>query len=426
MQDSTILTANDGTPVPDNTVIINERIRFSEEEYCKLNFVYMAEEEVLSAKFEEAVSNLKKVKIPGFRSGKAPDYAIKTKCKKQIDSFVINEMVAQAYEDILYNAKIKPIGRPQIKRVEMPNDKKFSCEMTVFKKPDFTLSQYKELELQKPKIKELSLDKQVVLTLEDLCDRFGDIKPYDDDDIVALKDNITLDYEVFVDGNKSEELSAQGMLYSVGSDLVKGLDSNLLGMKAGEIKEFDVDNKHFKVIVHMGTKTIPAELNDELAKKLGAESVDNLKKLLSETITSRMINNEKSILRRELIEKLVNNTDINVPEWLVNMEAQHISLQEKLDWDKISEDDRGPIKSRARDNIKLSLILDSVREVEPETVLSDAEMVNVLKQRAANSGSDPEQFIVESRKNGRLLGMLAALRDEFTLQWLVDNSKLTE
>lgn len=419
MQDSTkVYTKNE------NETVLNEKIRFTEEEYCKLNVQYIADSDILLSKFDNAISNLKQSKIPGFRRGKAPDFAIRTKCKKQIDAFVINEMITQAYEDVLHEAKIKPIGRPQIKKVEMPDDKNFSCEMTIFKKPDFTLSQYKELEVQKPKTTDVNVNKQMVLALEGLCERFGDISPYDDNDVVDYKDNITLDYEVFVDGAKSEELSSSGMLYNVGSNVVTGLDDNLIGMKAGETKEFDVENKHFKVVVHMGTKVVPAKLDDELAKKLGSESVDDLKKVLGESISLRVSNNEKAIIRREIIENLVKNTDINVPDWLINMEGQHISVQEKLDWNKLSDEEKIPLKDSARNNIKLSLILDSIRDAEPETVLSDAEIINVLKQRVANSGTDPEKFLVESRKNGTLLGMLAGLKDEFALQWLVDNAKL--
>lgn len=405
-----------------NETVLNEKIRFTEVEYCKLNVNYTADSGVLSSKFDEAVSNLKQAKIPGFRRGKAPDFAIKTRCRKQIESFVINEMVAQAYEDILYDTKIKPIGRPQVKKVEMPDDKSFSCEMTVFKKPTFTLSQYKEIEVQKPKTPESNLEKQIEMTLNDLCNRFGDIKPYDDNDVIELNDNVTLDYEVFIDGKRDDVSSVLGTLYSVGSNVIAGIDNHLLGMKAGESKEVD----NFKITIHMGTKTVPAELNDDLAKKLGAESVDGLKKLLAETITTRASNNDNAIVRRELIQKLVDGTDIVVPDWLVNMESQHIAIQQKLDWDKMSDEEKEPLKNSARDNVKLSLILDSIRDVEPETVLSDTEIVSVLKQRVANSGSDPEKFVVEAGKNGRLLGMLAALRDEFTLQWLVDNAKLVE
>lgn len=417
----------------------NEKIRVSEEEYCKLNVVYRADPETVKAKNEEAIANLRNTKIPGFRKGKAPDYAIKAKLKNEITAWVMQQLTAQAYDDILFETKAKPIGRPQVTKMDMPDDDNFICEMVVLKKPDFELSQYKGIEIPKPKLPDTDIDKQVENTINDLRSRFGDIAPYGDEDVIEAGDTITFDIETLVDGEKVDSYSEEGSLYTLNGKTIKlpGLDDQLLGMHAGDSKEFDLKIEealpgvggktvHVKVTVHMGTKPVLATLDDEFAKKVGAESLSDLKRSLEELIKNRVENMEKNSIRKDLIEKLVDNTEINVPEWLIDAEGQHLAAQSKLDWEKMSEEDKSLLKTNAKDNVKLSLILDTVRDAEPETVLSDAEVINTLKSRVSESGQDPEAFIVEASKNGRLFGIAAALRDEFTLQWLVDQAKVVE
>ena len=207
-------------------------------------------------------------------------------------------------------------------------------------------------------------------------------------------------------------------------------------MKAGETKEFDLEvsevvpeiggkTVHVKTTIHMGTKPVPAKLDDELAKKLGVESIDEMKKSLEEILKQRLDNAEKDMIRRSVIEKLVDNNEVNIPSFLIDREAEHLAIQKKLDWSKISDEEKDVLRKNATDNVKLSLVLDQVRDTEPETVLSEPEAINMLKQKvAAQKVTDPEEFIVETRKNGRLFGLVAALKDEFTLQWLVDKAKV--
>jgi len=116
-----------------------------------------------------------------------------------------------------------------------------------------------------------------------------------------------------------------------------------------------------------------------------------------------------------------------VPTWLIDMEVQHIIMQNGIgNVSLLSDEERNLFKEKAIKQIKLSLILDSVRDTEPESVLSDAEAINGLKQQVSMQGQEPEAFIAKAQKSGGLFGMLAQLKDEFALQWLVNNSKVTE
>ena len=82
--------------------------------------------------------------------------------------------------------------------------------------------------------------------------------------------------------------------------------------------------------------------------------------------------------------------------------------------------------SKAKERLRLTLIMDSIREVEPDTQFTNNEILDVVRARAAQQGQDPNAFIVEMQRTGKLFGVVAALQQEATLDWLVKNSKIIE
>jgi trigger factor len=393
-----------------------------EVEYCKVEIQYQGDVDAVREKTQEAIAHLRKLQIPGFRAGKAPDYVIKAKCKDKIKQWVVREMAVRAYDDAVFETKMKTIGQPQYSDVKLDGNV-FSCTMVVLKKPDFKLVQYKDFEIPRPHINR-DADSEVERTIQDLRMRFGDIEPYKDGEFVESGDQVTMDYSTVVEGK--EDNKAEGVLYSIGSNQLPGVDENLLGMLPGDEREFDVGGTKFKVKIHMGAKRKPCPMNDELATKVGLANFGEVKQKLYVIANERITNQENHLIKQQIITRIVDGHDFAVPSWLLTAEAQHISMQNNIKWDELTDEQKEPILNKAKNQIKLSLILDSIREAEPESVLSDSEAINVIKQRVALNEQDPDKFIVESQKSGQLLGILAQLKDEFTFQWLVKASKIID
>ena len=94
-------------------------VQVNEVDYCKLEVQYSADPDVVESKRDEVMQSLKKIKIPGFRKGKAPESAIKMKMSKEIATTVIEHMKAQAYDDVVFETEIKPIAYPQFEDVNI-------------------------------------------------------------------------------------------------------------------------------------------------------------------------------------------------------------------------------------------------------------------------------------------------------------------
>ena len=126
------------------------QVQSNELEYCKFQVQYLSDPKDVEDKRNEALfelnKELKKRPLFGFRKGKAPLNLIKNKFKKEIENFISPKMLAKAYEEILFETKINPIGTPEITKSELIGNKYF-CEMFILGKPKFELGEYKNFEI---------------------------------------------------------------------------------------------------------------------------------------------------------------------------------------------------------------------------------------------------------------------------------------
>lgn len=396
------------------------QITTEDVEYCKVKVGYVADSKVVSKKAKEAINNIRSLPVPGFRPGKATDVAIKLKYKDRINQWVSGEMLNCAHDDIIFETKMKPLGRPQLISHSLKNNE-FSCEFMYLKKPEFELKQFKEIEVSEPNpsttVDDIASD--ILLQLRKKC---ASSVPYGESDFVQMGDKITLSYRI------GEDPIKEGQLYVVGEKLFPEFDENLQGMVAGETRTFNIliNDKAVSctATVHMGMKQTLAPLDDDLAKRYNLVKVDALMNAINSMAQQQFTSARNEGIGTQIKEKLVSSHDFEVPSWLVLMEAQYLAMTEGLKWDTLTDDVKDKYLDRAKQNVKFTLILDSVRDVAKESELSDAECLDVIKQQIFRQkpGINIESTIQEMLKNGSLAGLLAKTKNDFTLQYLIDNA----
>lgn len=389
-------------------------------EYCKVKINYVADSNVVSKKAKDAINELRSLPVPGFRPGKATDVAIKLKYKDRINQLVAGEMINHANDDILFETKLKPLGRPQLINHSLKNNN-FSCEFMYMKKPDFELQQFLGLEVSDPGIS---------TTVDDIADDIllrlrkshASSTPYGESDFVQMGDKITVSYQV------GEDPLKEGQLYIVGEKLLPEFDENLQGMTSGETRTFNVliNDKPVSctATVHMGMKQELAPLDDNLAKQYNLVKVEALMNNINTMARSQFKALRDGDISGQIKEKLVASHDFEAPTWLTLMEGQYLAMSEGLKWDDLSDDAKDTYLGRAKQNVKFTLILDSIREVAKESELSDSECLDVIKQQIfkQNPGVNLDNVIQGMMKNGALAGLLAKTKNDFTLQYLVENA----
>jgi trigger factor len=414
------------------------KIELTELEPCKFTVHYEANFMEIGDKRAEVESNFKRAPVPGFRPNKASPEAIRVHYRQQIDDSLKRALAEDAFHNTLFEKKIKAHGPPRFQSLTLDGGK-FVCEFEMHTKPDFELGQYKELEIPKPHEPMNAIEMGEAM-MQDLRVRLGDVAPYADGDFVQNGDNILVDYEGSVDGVKVESLTATGEMMTIGKSPLPGFDDNLLGMAIGDTREFDfqapegglpsVSGKqvHFKVTLNMGSKTVPCALGDEMAKKMGKNTFAELQEAVAQTAFARSANAAKMAKHEAISKKLVDSHTINVPNWMSLSEAQYLAQQSQLNWSTMPDPDKEKIIEVGAQNVKLALILDRIRENEPEAQLTDQEVFEIVKANLANTkaATNLDEVIQQMSRTGYLQILFSRIRDENTMDFIAKSVKVIE
>jgi trigger factor len=401
-------------------------------------------EEVTKASEKVAKEFAKMARVPGFRPGKAPISLIKRRFAEDIKSEVLQNLVPETVEKAVAEQKLSPVSQPQVDKLEFKEGEpvKFRASFDVL--PEFTLANYKNLEIEMP---EMNLtDEDVAKALAEMQQRAAAFTPVEgravqNDDFVQVKLNGTPE-------GGGEPLQAESVLCHVGAEeTMEPFNENLRGANVGDHKDFDVnypadypDPKlagklfHYSVdVLGVKTKQLP-ELNDEFAKDVSdATSLEELKTKIRESLEHERAHRQKDLQREKVIGELVKLHDFPVPESLVEhqmdvrLERVVRSLaqqgvdprQVNVDWASL----RHRQEEGAKEDVKAELVIDRIA-TEEKIEVTDEELDHEIEHMAGHSGESAEAFRARLTKQGALDRMKAKLRSDKTIDWLAQNASV--
>jgi FKBP-type peptidyl-prolyl cis-trans isomerase (trigger factor) len=178
----------------------------------------------------------------------------------------------------------------------------------------------------------------------------------------------------------------------------------------------------------MGSKTVPCALDDEMAKKIGKSNFAELQETVAQAAFARSATMGKMAVHEAVAKKLVAGVQIEVPRWMSLSEAQYLAQQSQLDWNVLPDTDKERMIEMAEQNVKLSLVLDKIREAEPEAQLTDQEVFEIIKQNLAQTKvtQSLDEVIQQMNKTGYLQILFSRIRDENTMDYVVKTVKLID
>jgi trigger factor len=411
-------------------------ISLNEIEYCKYNVHCEANKEHIDAKRIEVLQQFKKAPVPGNRPGKASMDAIKMHYRKDIDEATRRALAEEAVRIAMFENELKALGQPEFSNIMLTNGK-FVCEFSIAIRPKFELKTYKGLELPKP-VSAKSANDFVEQELQNLRIKFADSTLFTDQDTIAENDHVALKYEAFDGDVKLDNLHSDNELIVVGKSGVPGLDQAILGMRLGEQREFQLEmpadvlpslaNKKLRFVVEfkLGAKVNPVPLTDDLAQKAGFNTLDELRTHLQSQATNQFNQTERAQLQKHLMMLLASEHDFQVPQWLVLIEAKYLAAVGQTDWDTLSELDQEKYLELGANQVKVSFILEAIREVEQEACLSDPNILETIQHQIKTLGKDAEVITRNINKQGYLSALMSRIRDEYTLDYLLKHAKIVE
>lgn len=385
-------------------------------------------------------------KVKGFRPGKAPVKVVENMYKSEILSETMQKLLSKTLEDALREAEVNPLNRPEITPpddLELNKDFEYTVVFEVL--PEIELGQYKELKLKKEK--QVVKEEDVELSIQHLREHKAETTPYEKKKAVKDGDVVIVDFEGSLDGEPLEDLKRKDVQFVIGENkMIPEFEEAVLGMKKEEEKEFDVTYDETFPIEHARGKAIHyvlklkdvlkrtmPEVDEELAKSIGLESLDELKTKIKEDLGHQLEKQAQVTMRRQLMDLLiVENPSIEAPQSLVEQEAERLvqSVQQNAEQQGIppmdlSEQQLNEIRDHALRNVKASLVLGEISRKE-EIRVSDEDINENLSSIAQqyNMGTDQIRELYE--QNNLLEGLEATLAERKVIDFIVENAEIDE
>ncbi len=398
-------------------------------------------EEVEKTKERVTSSLRQRVRLPGFRPGKAPLSMIQSRFESDIRNEVLEMLLPQAFREKVEKDGFKVVGQPNISdlKFEAGQPIHFKAEFEVA--PEFEIAEYRGLEAkyEEPQVSDEEIDKRLESMRESKADYVNlDPRPIQASDyvLVHLK---TLD-------GVAESIDQDVQIQVSGEDTLPAFNEALIGMRPEETKQVDITYPEDYGQENLAGKTVKFELtpktlrqkelpalDDEFARDLGDyQTLDELKDAVRKSIFAEKQYRAQQVAKEEIIDKLVAGNPFPIPEAYVDRQIENqvrMQLNDlagrgvdpntiKLDWAKVKETQA----EKATRNVRASLLLEKIAE--KEGIHANKDEVDAEVQRIARREREAVPVTrAKLEKDGALARIAGHIQTEKTLQFLFENAK---
>jgi FKBP-type peptidyl-prolyl cis-trans isomerase (trigger factor) len=179
----------------------------------------------------------------------------------------------------------------------------------------------------------------------------------------------------------------------------------------------------FNYEVILCTMRYEHEIDDEFYGLVGVKNIEDLTVQLQSVSEKRIIKMRQDQIRQQVASRLVEGHEIQIPKFVLDSEMQTSYQRFGIKESEVSPEQKEQIQKMAERNIKLSFILDSIRDVEPEAVLNDNEARENLVRYLAESGQNPKDLLTAENED-KVRALMSTIKDEFVLQYICDKSTI--
>lgn len=369
----------------------------------------------------------KTAKMPGFRTGHIPLSVLRQKYNASAYGEAIDKLMNKDLNEYIEDKKIRLAGAPKADLAgwEIGKDAEYTLDFDI-------LPTLPEIDLGKITVtkKTAKLDEsEVEKSIENLRKSRSVAEKQDEKYKAANGDVAVIDFKGFIGDDAFEGGAAEKHHLILGSGaFIPGFEEQVIGHKSGD--EFDVNVKfpadyhatnlagkdaRFAVKVHEVRKHILPELNDELAKTVGQETVEKLREHVRNILNEQYEEAAKREMRNELLDVLADKVKLDLPETLVDQElnmakSEHDRMHANCDDNCKSDDHKWDEKKERKDaerRVKLGLILAEWGTANKVEVSRDDLQQAVWTE--ASRYPDPKQVFEFYNKNQNALSMLRGM-----------------
>ena len=400
-------------------------------------------QDAIDKAFEEAN---KKVKIDGFRPGKAPkDVFYKKYGKESLFLDAADIVLNDAYKKMIdENKDLKIVAQPQVALRSISEEKvEFNFTLTTY--PEVKLGKYKKLGVEKEAVE--VTEEEIKNAIDEMRNRYAE--NITKDGAIEEGNIAIIDFDGYKDGVAFEGGKAENYSLEVGSHtFIPGFEEQLVGLKAGDEKDIEVtfpEDYHaeelkgkkaiFKIKVKEVKEVKIPELDKDFFEDLGMEEIDSeesLRKQVTENIEAHKEHHAEDHFIDSLLEKAMEGMTVDVPEAMVteevdrmlrqyeeNLKMQGITLEQFYQFTNSDEAAlKDQMKEEALKRVKERLLLEAIKEQE-KIEATEEEVEKEADSLAAKYNMKKDEFL-------KLFGGLEMVKYDLemrkTIEFLKDNN----
>lgn len=390
---------------------------------------------------ERVTSSLKqRVRLPGFRPGKAPLSIIQSRYESEIRSEVLEVLLPEAFRRRVEEHGLKVVGTPDVSDLQFVPGQPIRFKADFEVAPDIQLGDYRQIPVKyvEPTVTDEEVDKRIEAVRESKADYVNlDPRPIETGDyvLVQLKSLQGL----------AEPIDQEIQVHVGSEETLAGFNEALLGASPSEVKQVDITYPEDFAQERLAGKTVSFELtpktlrkkelpalDDEFAKDLGDfQTVDELKAAVRKSIFQEKEYSAQQSAKEEIIDRLVERHEFPVPEAYVDRQIENqVRMQLRdlagqgvdpkalnLDWAKVKDSQR----EKALRNVRASLILEKVSDTEGIKA-TDGEVDHEV-HRLSRQEREPVPVVrARLEKEGTLDRIRGHIQTEKTMQFLFEQA----
>jgi len=404
----------------------------------------------IADRVEQEVARLApQVRMPGFRPGKVPANLVRKMHGEALQGDALNSSVQEAVQALIAKEKLRPAMSPSVELTEgYEHGKDAELKIALEVLPEITAPSIEGLKLERLTV-EASAE-----TIDEAVLRIAQQqKGYDDapkGHKAQTGDLVVMDFVGKVDGEPFDGGTGQGMSVEIGSGrLIPGFEDQLVGVKANDEKtitvtfpaDYNVDylkgkEATFDLVINDVRVPGEAKADDEFAKSLGLEGIDQLRELMKGQLEQEFNQLTRTHMKRRLLDQLAAAHDFDVPPSMVDAEFNQIwaqleheaSHEEDQDAARAEmEKDRDEYRAIAVRRVRLGLLLSEIGQAN-NVQISSQEMNRLISQAAMQyPPQDRERFIQYVQQDPMAAAQIRApLYEDKVVDFLFSTAEITD
>lgn len=399
--------------------------------------------EVVSDEFKKCYQEVtKEAELPGFRKGKAPFYLIKQRFENKVHQEVLQRLVSEYYINALTEKQLVPVEHPEIEIKNFSDGTEFVFTAEFEVKPKIEIGEYRGLKITKEntEVKPEEIERAVDYLKENQA-KFSpvlEVRPVQEGDFLLVDYSCSVDSKI-VDKRDNSLLSTKDTAFP------KEFINQIIGANIGEEKEVKIvippkfNNPQlagkeavFCVKIKDIKKKILPSLNDEFAKSVGFDFVDELKAAIVEDLKRQKENQAKIHMQEQIIDQLLKKTCMQVPENMLKHQTDILIKDAKDRLKNLAQQEKTQVsdeflakelKLEAEKQLKIFFILDKIAENENISV-TDEEVNDRINILAVQTNQVPLALRKQLEEKGAISQISGQIRDQKTLNFLLKEADI--